>query len=229
MVKNTQRMESSVAYKRTILFLFTVAALGLAACDLQAPVYKWTEEILLQDGRRLLVERKDLQGGWAEPGQSGSTRERHISFANPDDPQKKYTHMITGSSNYLLLGFENGTPWLIVLVGPFSYETRCPIGTYETFSWSDDGWRSVSYATLPKAFTKVNMVADDQFIPGFDKRQGVTLSAEQIEQTIQKLKRNYVRKATWSLVQRMDEGNSMDEGGSIDCHYYSKQAGEEKK
>ncbi len=179
---------------------------ALAGCT--PNTFEWKEEILLHDGRRIIAERKDVAGGWTEPGQSGSTQKRTITFPDPDDPKKKYTHQITGSSNYMLLDFDKGVPWLIVSVGPFSYETKCPIGSYETFTQVNGVWRSVSYAELPKSFTKPNMASE--YTPDMPdpRKRGEILKAEKIQELIASLKRVLAGASgtTWRLVDRDSDG-----------------------
>jgi hypothetical protein len=105
-----------------ILFI----SLCLIACGKQANTFDWKEEIQLHDGRKIIAQRLDVLGGRSELGQEASPKERNITFADPDNPAKTYTHKITGASNYLLLDFDKGVPWLIVHVGPFSTDTKCP-------------------------------------------------------------------------------------------------------
>ncbi|MFD1841404.1 hypothetical protein [Paracidovorax cattleyae] len=187
---------------------------ALASCT--PNTFEWKEEILLHDGRRIIAERKDVAGGWAEPGQSGSTQKRTITFLDPDDPKKRYTHQITGSSNYLLLDFYRGVPWLIVSVGPFSVDTDCPIGSYETFTQVNGAWRSVSYTDLPREFTKPNMAVE--YTPDMPdpRKKGKTLSAEEIQKLIASMKRVLAGASgtTWRLVEKNSHGRP------IDCQAY---------
>jgi len=207
--------------KKMIFGLISIIFLVLLYVIFFPSVFRWKEEVLLHDGRKIIAERKDVMGGWAEPGQSGSTQQRIITFSDPDHPEKKYTHKIMGSSNYLLLDFEEGVPWLIVYVGPFSYETTCPIGTYETFAWAGDGWRSVSYAELPKRFNHPNMAVSytpDMLDP---RRKGALLSADEIRNLILNSKR--VRAGGSGISWRLVEKDS--DGTITDCDYYRKNQG----
>jgi len=191
---------------------------ALAGCT--PSTFEWKEEILLHDGRKIIAQRADVEGGWAEPGQSGSAQKRTITFPDPDIPSKQYTHQITGSTNYLLVDFENGVPWLIVDVGPFSSDTKCPIGSYETFTQISGVWRSVSYSTLPKRFNKPNMAVE--YTPDMPdpRKRGQMLSAEKIQQLITGMKRLLAGASgtTWRLVEKNDHGRP------IDCDYYRQQA-----
>jgi hypothetical protein len=105
-----------------ILFI----SLCLIACSKQANTFDWKEEIQLHDGRKIIAQRLDVLGGRSELGQEASPKERSIAFADPDNPAKTYTHKITGASNYLLLDFDKGVPWLIVHVGPLALIQNAP-------------------------------------------------------------------------------------------------------
>lgn len=174
----------------------------------------WKEEIVLHDGRIVVVEREDRLGGWAEPGQKASQRERRISFSDPDDPKKRYTHVITGSSNYLLIGFNQATPWVIVSVGPFSNDTKCPIGTYETFRWLNGTWHSVSYATLPPVFKKPNMAVSYTVNAPDPRRSGRLLKVDEVQKILDDMFKIPMPEEARSLVQKDANGKP------IDCHYY---------
>jgi len=191
---------------------------ALAGCT--PSTFEWKEEILLHDGRKIIAQREDVEGGWAEPGQSGSAQKRTITFPDPDIPSKQYTHQITGSSNYLLLDFENGVPWLIVYVGPFSFDTKCPVDTYETFTQINGAWRSVSYSTLPKRFNKPNMATT--YTPDMPdlRRHGKILTADEINRIIAAKKKLAAGSygTTWRLIDRDSDGFITD------CEHYRNQS-----
>ncbi len=210
---------------RLVLAVSLLILAGAACSEKSTPqnTFEWKEEILLHDGRKIIAERVDVMGGWAEPGQSGAPQERRITFPDPDNPAKKYTHRITGSSNYLLLDFDKGTPWLIVIVGPFSTDTDCPIGSYETFTWSDEAWRSVVYSSLPPKVRKPNMTVSyvldsnregEPF--GEMRKPGRLLSATHIAMALSAAQRHHETEATWRLVQTNHHGRP------IDCQAYPK-------
>lgn len=185
----------------------------LGACD---STFKWKEEIRLHDGRIVIAERVDVLGGWHEPGQSASEKERAITFTDPDDKSIKYTHSRLGSGNYILLDFKDGVPWLIVLVGAYSTDTKCPYETYETFTWVDKGWRSVSYASLPKGVSKVNMAYDYAPDQPDMRKAGKLLTADQIDYINMKSSKLGGAKSAYQLVQVNGRGMP------IDCDYYRK-------
>lgn len=197
--------------------LFAAAMLVPAISACSPNTLEWKEEILLHDGRKIIADRKDVMGGWAELGQSGSAQKRMITFTNPENPQKKYSHQITGSSNYILRDFYQGMPWLIVYVGPFSDDTKCPIGSYETFTLINDVWRRISYAGMPKDFKNPNMaVSYELYVPHQNdpdqRRRGKILTALQIQEIIES-KKTLTRggfDTTWRLVEKDSDGYVTD-------------------
>jgi hypothetical protein len=204
--------------KRMLILLLLIPL--AAACG--PTKLEWKEEILLHDGRKIIAERTELGGGRAEPGQSGAPKKRTISFPDPKNPKQRYTHSVTGNSNYLLVDFdETGSPWMIVYVGVFSDDTDCPNGTYQTFKWIGSGWQSVIYGTLPKLFKEPNLPvgyivdAAPHGKPTGDLRtQKGLLSAETIKYILESFRRNHASSTVWKLAQIKENGRP------IDCQAY---------
>jgi hypothetical protein len=189
------------------LIAILLATLCLSACGKPADTFDWKEEIQLHDGRKIVAQRLDVLGGWAEPGQERAPKERSITFSDPDNPAKTYTHTITGSSNYLLLDFENGVPWLIVYVGPFSTDTKCPNDTYDTYRWNGAGWQQMAFKNLPKKFTGPNLTdaySDETRV------KGKLTTAIQIRGEIERSKREFATEAIWRFVEKIGNGRPID-------------------
>ena len=185
---------------------------GSACSEKSTPqnTFEWKEEILLHDGRKIIAERVDVMGGWAEPGQSGAPQERRITFPDPDNPAKKYTHRITGSSNYLLLDFDKGVPWLIVFVGPFSTGTDCPIGSYETFTFANSDWISTKFSDVPFAIRKANMAVDYFSGDSEVRKPRKLLSSTDIQEVIRRTSQMPSVQASWKIVETNEHGRTMD-------------------
>jgi hypothetical protein len=208
--------------RNAALFIATTTLTLLTACSPNPSppkTFDWKEEIQLHDGRKIIAERLDTLGGWAEPGQEGAPQLRRITFPDPNQSGKTYTHTITGSSNYLLLDFDKGQPWLIVEIGPFSTDSKCPIGTYETFTMREGKWQSVSYAGLPRQFLKPNMALS---YTNSMREKGQLTSSSQIMQRINDSRYTALESA-WNLVQTNVHGRP------IDCDHYRKLAQEMKQ
>jgi hypothetical protein len=198
------------------LLLIPLTLTMLAACSSKAfEPFDWKEEILLHDGRKVIAERVDTYGGPREPSQSEpNTKDRTIKFADPSDPKKTYTHKITGSSNYLMLDFHEGKPWLVVRVGPFSTDTRCPIGTYDTYSWSGAQWVQGAFKERPKVFSKPNMATTYTVDEPERRRKGQILSSLEIQKILHDKKRKGSAESSWRFTD--DRGD----GRTTDCYEY---------
>jgi hypothetical protein len=198
------------------VILSTALALPmLAACSVKEP-FDWKEEILLHDGRKVIAERVDTYGGPREPSQTEpNTKERTIKFADPSDPKKTYSHKITGTSNYLMLDFYQGKPWLVVFVGPFSTDTRCPIGTYDTYAWDGQKWVPSSFKARPKEFVKPNMTVSYM---AETRTKGKLTDSTQISKELNFSKRHGAALASWQFI---DMGGN---GRQTDCDHYRKLA-----
>jgi hypothetical protein len=200
---------------KAISLMLTLITLQACGNPLPGP-FDWKEEILLHDGRKVIAERVDTYGGPREPSQKEpNTKDRTIRFADPSDPKKTYTHTITGSSNYLMLDFYEGKPWLVVDVGPFSTDTRCPIGTYDTYSWDGQQWVQRSFKDRPRAFIKPNMAVVYTADNPDRRKKGETLSA----QSIVELQRDIGRLGVVEVSQFVDKRSN---GRPSDCHDYRK-------
>lgn len=79
----------------------------------------WKEEVLLHDGRTIIVERYQNYGGFHEPGQAGPVHEQRLRFSLPGSKQ-----VFTWAAPYdeyegrtdltfLALHFLDGIPYIV--------------------------------------------------------------------------------------------------------------------
>jgi hypothetical protein len=197
---------------RLKVFTLMASMFALQACGNPLPgPFDWKEEILLHDGRKVVVDRVDTYGGSREPSQAEpNTKDRTIRFADPSDPKKTYSHKITGSSNYLMLDFYEGKPWLIVRVGPFSTDTRCPIGTYDTYSWDGQQWVQRSFKERPKPFIKPNMATSYTVDAPERRRKGQLLTKEEIQKILMDKKQIGSAESSWRFTDDRGDGRTTD-------------------
>jgi hypothetical protein len=208
-------MNHSNLIKQALLLIALILPL-LSACSPQAAkekTFDWKEEIQLHDGRKIIVERFETPGGWAEPGNKGVPQKNLIKFTDPSNPNKKYEHFVTGSSNYIMLDFEAGVPWLAIHTGPFNNHSRCPIASYEILTFKEDQWRMVPLASKPERLKDYNMLSlySSNQPPRFDYRQeNKQLNWETIQKAMELRKNPPNSSRVWKFI-------SEEHGKPTDC------------
>lgn len=149
----------------------------------------WKEEVLLHDGRKIIVERTLERGGRHEIGQrSGATNET-LTFTMPGTNQTitwndPYSEDI-GSSNFNLLMLEiaNGSAYLVASpMGCLSYNKwGRPNPPYVVFNYQGTAWSRIPLAELPAELTAPNLVISSPDNAA-EKASGGVISAETIKQ-----------------------------------------------
>ncbi|WP_319585778.1 hypothetical protein [uncultured Desulfobulbus sp.] len=127
----------------------------------------WQEEILLHDGRTMVVDRSVVRGGGHEIGQKPPYKEQRLSFTMPDARQKitweDHFSQNLGSSSFLpkLLDVHNNTAYLVVEpMGCLSYNKwGRPNPPYVIFKYVNSQWQLISLQELPAEIKTVNMIS----------------------------------------------------------------------
>lgn len=151
--------------------------MGLSACVGVAGASSnggdtWQEEVLLHDGRTIVVERSQTYGGRHEIGQSVPAKEHTIRFKLPNT-----NNTVTWTSEYgeglgrtnfnlLALHVKKDTPYLIVepnLCLSYNKWGR-PNPPYLIFKWEANAWNRIEIATLPPEFTTINLIVNNSRI-----------------------------------------------------------------
>ena len=148
---------------------------------------EWKEEILLHDGRKLIVERSQTYGGYS----TLESRERSLvreewTFRTPDGGQKvvwksDFRRPPEGDSLMLLrLDFLNGVPYVATTpAGCLAYNHwKRPNPPYLFFKYDGKSWRQISLTEFPEAFRESNVAVGR---PDLDHRKGV-LSVDTIKE-----------------------------------------------
>ncbi len=126
----------------------------------------WKEEVLLHDGRKLIVKRSQSYGGKREIGQSGPIKEHTVSFELPDKGKSvKWTSEFSADvkrANFTLLAIHvlTGTPYIV------AYPNLClsynkwgrPNPPYVIFKYDGNEWQRIPLEQLPNEFSTVNVV-----------------------------------------------------------------------
>lgn len=158
--------------KKRIIFIFIlILNLGVAtvtACGFMGfgDTAKWKEEVLLHDGRKIVVERWQKHGGRHEPGQEPDIKEHSITFTLPGTKQfirwkDEYSEEI-GRSNFKLVALHilNATPYIITtprLCISYNKWGR-PNPPYVIFKYERNAWKRIGLPELPIEFKNINLV-----------------------------------------------------------------------
>lgn len=137
----------------------------------------WKEEVLLHDGRKIIVERSHSYGGSREIGQPPSIKEQDITFTVPGSKQSltwkdEYGKDVGGSNfNLLALHILKSTPYVVTTPNLcLSYNKwGRPNPPYVVFKHDGVAWQRIPLSGLPLEFKEINLAvvstkADEQVI-----------------------------------------------------------------
>ncbi len=126
----------------------------------------WKEEMLLHDGRKIIVERSQSYGGRHEIGQKPPIKEQSITFTVPGTNKaiawkSEYGEDI-GRSNFILLALHilKDTPYIVAspnLCLSYNKWGR-PNPPYVLFKYDGKAWQRISLAEFPAEFKEINVV-----------------------------------------------------------------------
>ncbi len=185
-----QRARWQAAVRRNVLGLLV----GLSACVRLAGAAgaggdAWQEEVLLHDGRTIVVDRSQTYGGGHEIGQRPPERDMTISFTLPGSGKRitwfsEYGDDL-GRSNFRLAALHvlNDTPYVVALPNLcLSYNKwGRPNPPYVIFKYQGNAWSRIPMAELPVEFKSTNLVVENFNNAAEFTRLG-RLSAEKVKQ-----------------------------------------------
>jgi hypothetical protein len=164
--------------------------LGAALSACAAGDSTWREEILLHDGKKIIVQRSQSYGGRSEPGQTGPIKEHRISFVLPGSNQtitwtSEYGPEL-GRANFNLLALHvlNGTPYVVAspnLCLSYNKWGR-PNPPYVVFKYEGGRWQRIAIEALPIEFQTINVVLSIQRIQADDLSRLGIVSAEKVQE-----------------------------------------------
>lgn len=151
----------------------------------------WREEVLLQDGKPLIVTRSQSYGGRHEIGQSVPAKEHTIRFSLPNTTGEFVWTSDYGENlgrtnfNLLALHIKQGTPYLIVepnLCLSYNQWGR-PNPPYLVFMGGATGWTRLSISALPAEFNSINLIVNNSRIEEIQQHSQATgyVAAEYIQ------------------------------------------------
>jgi len=125
----------------------------------------WKEEVLLHDGKKIMVKRSQTRGGRGEVGQS-PIKQHSITFTLPESGktitwEDKFSKDV-GHSNFDLLALHilNDTPYIVVTTyGCLAYNKwGRPNPPYVFFKFDGNEWKRISLSEFPREFVEINTV-----------------------------------------------------------------------
>lgn len=149
----------------------------------------WEEEVLLHDGRKIIVKRSQTTGGRHQIGQSPPAKEHTITFNMPGSGKKiqwknEYAEEL-GRANFneIALHILGDTPYMVVepnLCLSYNKWGR-PNPPYVIFKHDGDAWKRIELSELPVEFSDINLVIDKS-----DKKKFSMFTTVSVE-TVKKL------------------------------------------
>lgn len=151
------------------LFLTILVLVGTAisACGfLGLGGTSWKEEVLLHDGRKIVVERTVKRGGRHEIGQKSPYEYQSLAFTMPGTNQQvkwedKFSKDL-GMANFLpmLLDIQDGVAYLVVQpMGCLSYNKwGRPNPPYVIFKYEGKTWQRIQLSELPAEIKTPNLI-----------------------------------------------------------------------
>lgn len=150
-------------------FLFLMGASMSAEAGLfGSGDFSWKEEVLLHDGRKIIVKRSQSYGGRREVGQNPPIKEHVLSFQLPGSSKTiKWVSEFSqdvGRANFDLLALHvlNDTPYIVATPNLcLSYDKwGRPNPPYLPFRYDGTAWQRITLAELPGAFKTTNVIVD---------------------------------------------------------------------
>ncbi|MFA6283954.1 MAG: hypothetical protein WCT30_00960 [Desulfurivibrionaceae bacterium] len=128
----------------------------------------WKEEVLLHDGRKIIIKRSQSYGGRGEVGQTPPIKEQDITFTLPGTNKtitwkSEYSEDV-GRANFKLLALHilDGTPYVVAIPNLcLSYNKwGRPNPPYVFFKYTNETWQRIPLSEFPVEFKDINVVID---------------------------------------------------------------------
>jgi len=128
----------------------------------------WREEVLLHDGRKIIVQRWQKRGGMHALDQEPGIKEQTITFRLPGTKRAikwkdEYSEDV-GHANFELVALHviGNTPYVVTIpyLCPSYNKWGRPNPPYVVFKHVGNGWMRIGLAELPAAAKSINLVVD---------------------------------------------------------------------
>ncbi|MBH0181392.1 MAG: hypothetical protein HP490_06885 [Nitrospira sp.] len=167
-------MRNAYKWRQLVPLISLVVSLGMNGCAgggaLSFGGDSWKEEVLLHDGRKIIVERSQSYGGRHEVGQSSPIKEQTLKFTVPNTSttiefKSEYGEDI-GRANFELLALHilNGTPYIVTVPNLCTSYIKWgrPNPPYVVFQYDSKVWKRITLDELPREFKDINLVVNSK-------------------------------------------------------------------
>lgn len=150
---------------QSVVFILT---LGVTMNACAADTTKWKEEVVLHDGKKIIVQRSQNYGGRHEIGQTPPIKEQEITFTVPATNKtfsfKSEFSEDIGRANFKLLALHilNDTPYIVTTPNLcLSYNKwGRPNPPYVFFKYDGKTWQRIPLTDFPAEFKEINLMIE---------------------------------------------------------------------
>lgn len=137
-----------------LVFFFLLPSLGFAG----GKTVKWGQEVLLQDGRVIFVERVSEQTEKLFPENAILDRKQSLRFRNPDT-NEEISWTIPKGLVPKILDFDNRIPYLVLQAHTVADYNNwgCPNPPYLVYQFDGSRWMSLPFEQLPSRIERRNL------------------------------------------------------------------------
>jgi len=168
-----------------------VSMLMLGGC-FGKQAYRWPEEVLLHDGRVIVIQR-GVKTGYLprEIGQPPSESDYTLAFEGVNGKKVTWDGG-RGRFDPMILDFEGGVPYVVAVgaTGLVYGVEGCPRPPYFFFKWDGDQWQRVTYEQFPKSIRKSNLSAGLTYPSRDPMRERIGRGELVTKEDVIRLKRN---------------------------------------
>lgn len=131
--------------------------------------FSWKEEVLLHDGRKIIVKRSQSYGGRRELGQDPPIKEHILTFQLPTSGKSvKWISEFSedvGRANFQLLALHvlNDTPYIVAMPNLCLAYNKWgrPNPPYVLFRYDGAAWQRITLTELPSVLTSTNVIINN--------------------------------------------------------------------
>jgi hypothetical protein len=140
-------------------WIVVLAVLGALSGCFGKQTYRWKEEVLLHDGRLIVIERSVRTGEVpVEIGQPPGESDYTLTFSTEDGKSVRWE---AGKSFWpMVLDFKDGRPYVVAggSTGPDYERQGCPRPPYFFFRYAGGQWQRIDYEQFPKEIRRANLL-----------------------------------------------------------------------